>query len=130
MERGQQKTARERGVNSKDRDEVQGLGDKRVEFSKGRNEPESLQELLEKVVEKENLQRALSRVVNNGGASGVDGMTVKELPAFLKADWLRIKEELLAGSYQPRAVKRVEIPKPGGGVRRLGIPTVLDRLIQ
>ena len=87
--------------------------------------------MMEAVVERENMQRAYKRVVGNKGAAGVDGMTVMELKPFLQADWARIKEELLSGSYTPAPVLRVEIPKPGGkGVRKLGIPTVLDRLIQ
>ena len=77
-----------------------------------------------------NLFTALERVRRNGGAAGVDGMTVEELPEHLKAHWPSIREKLEAGSYQPSPVKRVEIPKPNGGVRMLGIPTVQDRLIQ
>ena len=77
-----------------------------------------------------NLRRALKRVRANKGSPGVDGMTIEELPAYLKEAWPRLKEELLAGTYQPQPVKRVEIPKPGGGVRQLGIPTVVDRFIQ
>ena len=77
-----------------------------------------------------NLRRALKRVRSNKGSPGVDGMTTRELPAYLKEAWPRLKEELLAGTYQPQPVKRVEIPKPGGGVRALGIPTVVDRFIQ
>ena len=77
-----------------------------------------------------NLFAALERVRRNGGAAGVDGMTVEELPEHLKAHWASIREKLEAGSYQPSPVKRVEIPKPNGGARLLGIPTVQDRLIQ
>jgi RNA-directed DNA polymerase len=85
---------------------------------------------MEHVVERTNLLAALARVKRNGGSPGVDGMTVEELPGYLKAHWPEIREALLAGRYQPQPVKRVEIPKPGGGVRKLGIPTVLDRFIQ
>jgi RNA-directed DNA polymerase len=85
---------------------------------------------MEGVVERENLRRALKRVQQNGGSPGVDGMTVKELPDYLRAHWPEIRERLLNGTYKPQPVKRVEIPKPGGGVRKLGIPTVLDRFIQ
>lgn len=67
---------------------------------------------------------------DNKGSPGIDGMTVGELPAYLKANWLRIREELLAGRYRPQPVRRVAIPKPGGGERELGIPTALDRFIQ
>ena len=82
------------------------------------------------VVERENMLAALKRVKANQGAAGIDGMTVDELPAYLREHWLRIKEELLTGRYVPSPVRLVEIPKPGGGLRPLGIPTVLDRLIQ
>jgi RNA-directed DNA polymerase len=86
--------------------------------------------LTELVVSRENMMAALARVVGNKGAAGIDQMTVAELKPFLKAQWPRIKEELLADRYQPQAVRGVEIPKSGGGVRLLGIPTVVDRLIQ
>lgn len=88
------------------------------------------EELWEKVFSRANLFAALERVQNNGGAAGVDGMSVKELPDHLKAHWLRIRAKLDEGKYQPSPVRRVEIPKAGGGVRQLGIPTVQDRLIQ
>jgi group II intron reverse transcriptase/maturase len=86
--------------------------------------------LMERIVEGGNLRRALKRVQQNEGSPGVDGQTVEELPAYLRDHWSAIRERLLMGRYQPSAVKRVEIPKPGGGVRQLGIPTVLDRFIQ
>jgi group II intron reverse transcriptase/maturase len=86
--------------------------------------------LMESVVEGGNLRRALKRVQQNEGSPGVDGLTVEELPAYLRAHWSTIRERLLTGRYQPSVVKRVEIPKPSGGVRVLGIPTVLDRFIQ
>lgn len=86
--------------------------------------------LMELVVERQSCLAALKRVKANKGSPGIDGMTVGELPAYLKANWLRIREDLLSGCYQPQAVKRVAIPKPGGGERELGIPTVLDRFIQ
>ena len=85
---------------------------------------------MEEVVERENLKEALKRVKANKGSPGVDGMTVHTLPDYLKAQWPAIREQLLSGTYKPQPVKRVEIPKPDGGVRKLGIPTVLDRLIQ
>src|SRR5690606_8294514 len=87
-------------------------------------------DLMEKVVERDNLIRALKRVRSNKGSPGIDGMRVEELPEYLRENWERIRAELLAGSYRPTAVRRQEIPKSGGGVRRLGIPTVLDRFIQ
>ena len=86
---------------------------------------------MEQVVRRENLLAAHARVVQNGGAPGVDGMTVDELMAHCREHWARIREQLLSGTYTPQPVRRVEIPKPeGGGVRMLGIPTVLDRFIQ
>jgi len=97
-------------------------------------ESESLmfgKELMEDICERNNLRAALTRVRRNRGSPGVDGMTVDELPEYLKAHWLAVKARLLEGRYQPRAVKRVEIPKPGGAEKRkLGIPCVLDRFIQ
>jgi RNA-directed DNA polymerase len=86
--------------------------------------------LMEEICDPGNLKRALQRVCQNQGDPGVDGMTVKALPGYLGNHWSQIRSQLLAGSYKPRAVKRVEISKPGGGTRKLGIPTVLDRLVQ
>jgi len=86
--------------------------------------------LMEEVCERENCKQALARVKANKGSPGVDGMTVHELPGYLKQHWPAIREQLLSGTYKPQPVKRVEIPKPDGGVRKLGIPTVLDRWIQ
>jgi len=86
--------------------------------------------LMELVCERQNLLAALKRVRQNKGSPGIDGMTVEALPAFLKVHWLRLREEILAGRYRPHPVKRLAIPKPGGGERELGIPTVLDRFIQ
>jgi RNA-directed DNA polymerase len=85
---------------------------------------------MEAVVERENMKVAYARVVSNRGAAGVDGMTVEDLKAHLVQHWPSIKEELLRGKYQPQPVLGVQIPKPGGGERQLGIPTVVDRLIQ
>ena len=86
--------------------------------------------LMEEVVRRENLVKALKRVQANKGSPGVDGMTVDELPGYLKEHWPRIRQELLGGTYRPQRVKQVLIPKPGGGTRKLGIPTVLDRFIE
>ena len=86
--------------------------------------------LLEQVVAQNNMRSALRRVERNKGAAGVDGMTAKKLRPYLMTHWRSLKQSLLDGSYRPSPVKRVEIPKPGGGVRLLGIPTVVDRLIQ
>jgi RNA-directed DNA polymerase len=88
------------------------------------------EQLMEEVCGRENCKQALARVKANKGSAGVDGMTVYELPEFLKQHWPAIREQLVRGTYKPQPVKRVEIPKPDGGVRKLGIPTVLDRFIQ
>jgi len=85
---------------------------------------------MEAVCERKNCLRALQRVKANKGSAGIDGMTVEELPGYLTQHWPVIREQLLRGTYQPQPVRRVEIPKPDGGVRQLGIPTVLDRFIQ
>lgn len=86
--------------------------------------------LMETVCERRNLLAALKRVRQNAGSPGIDGMTVEELSGYLRVHWPRLREELLAGRYQPQPVRRAAIPKPGGGERELGIPTVLDRFIQ
>lgn len=86
--------------------------------------------LMEVVCERRNCKQALARVKRNKGSAGIDGMTVEQLPAYLKQHWLTIRAQLLSGTYKPQPVKRVEIPKPEGGMRKLGIPTVLDRFIQ
>lgn len=86
--------------------------------------------LLEKVLERENVLTAYKRVKANGGAAGIDGMTVEELMPFCQTNWTRIREELLSGEYRPQPVRKVDIPKPDGGKRTLGIPTVMDRMIQ
>jgi len=87
-------------------------------------------ELMPAVLERGNLMRAYERVLRNKGAPGVDGMTVAELKPYLKTHWPAIREQLRVGRYRPSPVRKVELPKPGGGKRMLGIPTVLDRLIQ
>jgi RNA-directed DNA polymerase len=92
--------------------------------------PASTNRLMEEVCERENLKEALRRVKANKGSAGVDGMTVGGITDYLKQHWPAIREQLLNGTYEPKPVRRVEIPKPDGGVRKLGIPTVLDRLIQ
>lgn len=108
----------------------EGLGASSDTATRDNSEPEAKQ-LLEAVVERKNMWLALKQVERNSGAAGVDNMTVAQLRGYLREHWQRIKEELLAGSYQPQPVLKVEIPKPGGkGMRMLGIPTVLDRLLQ
>src|SRR5258706_2856006 len=97
------------------------------------NEPESpagTDRLMEEVCERENLKAALQRVKANKGSPGVDRMTVGELAGYLKQHWPAIRDQLLNGTYEPKPVRRVEIPKPDAGMRKLGIPTVLDRFIQ
>jgi RNA-directed DNA polymerase len=88
--------------------------------------------LMEEVLEPQNLNRAYRRILSNRGARtpGVDGMTVAQLKAYVQKHWPKIEAQLRAGTYRPLPVKRVEIPKPGGGVRKLGIPSALDRLLQ
>src|SRR5215468_1065176 len=101
------------------------------ETSRVRNEPEnpaSTDRIMEEICEWENLKEAMWRVKTNKGSAGIDGMTVDELPDYRAL--LVIRERLLRGTYKPQPVKRVEIPKPDGGVRKLGIPTALDRFIQ
>jgi RNA-directed DNA polymerase len=105
----------------------------RVESDKAVDEPESpadTTKLMEEVSTRWNLGEAYKRVRSNGGAPGVDGMTVEELPIYFRKHWPEIKAQLLEGTYKPKPVKKVEIPKPAGGTRQLGIPCVQDRLIQ
>lgn len=97
---------------------------------RGTESPAITEQLMEEVCGRENCKQALKRVKANKGSAGVDGMTVQQLPAYLKEYWPAIREQLLSGTYKPQPVRRVEIPKPDGGVRKLGIPTVLDRFIQ
>src|ERR1051325_2037759 len=90
----------------------------------------SSEDLLERILSPENLRQAWLRVKANGGAAGVDGMTIAQFPAFARQHWGKIRSRLLAGTYHPAPVRRVFIPKPNGDLRPLGIPTVLDRVIQ
>ena len=109
----------------------EGLGASSVTATRDNSEPEAGEQLLAAVVERKNMWLALKQVERNRGAAGVDNLTVEQLRVYLREHWPRIKEELLTGSYQPQPVLKVEIPKPGGkGMRMLGIPTVVDRLIQ
>ena len=96
----------------------------------GPERPANTNRLMEEVCERENLKAALRQVKANKGSPGVDGMTIVGITDYLKQHWPAIREQLLHGTYEPRPVRRVEIPKPDGGVRKLGIPTVLDRFIQ
>jgi len=92
--------------------------------------PAKTNRLMEEICERENLKEALRRVKSNQGSPGIDGMTVTELPDYLRQYWPMIREQLLNGTYEPKPVRRVEIPKPDGGMRMLGIQTVLDRFVQ
>jgi RNA-directed DNA polymerase len=96
----------------------------------GPESPASTDRLMEEVCARENLKEALRRVKANKGSAGVDGITVNGITDYLKQHWPAIRARLLNGTYEPKPVRRVEIPKPDGGVRKLGIPTVLDRFIQ
>jgi len=92
----------------------------------GPESPASTNRLMEEVCERENLKQALRQVKANKGSPGVDGMTVGGIADYLKQHWPAIREQLLSGTYEPKPVRRVEIPKPDGGVRKLGIPTVIS----
>jgi len=109
---------------------IVGGGTESLAAKRGTESPAETEQLMEEVVERENLREALRRVKANKGSPGVDGMTVHDVPGYLKEHWPTLREQLLRGTYKPQPVRRVEIPKPDGGVRKLGIPTVLDRLIQ
>lgn len=106
-----------------------GLGAEVGTAADGQTKAEGLRQM-DAVVERSNLWQAYERVLRNKGAAGVDGLTVFEFKAWLQQHWSSVKAALLAGDYLPAAIRKVEIPKPNGGVRTLGIPTVLDRLIQ
>ena len=107
-----------------------GEGTESLTAKRGTESPAIGELLMEEVCERENCEQALKRVKANKGSPGVDGMTVHELPGFLQQHWPVIREQLLSGTYKPQPVRRKEIPKPDGGVRKLGIPTVLDRFVQ
>lgn len=102
----------------------------RLESSESSSQPVRVDGLWEQVFSRDNLSRALRRVERNGGAAGVDGMTTEQLRPWLHTHWAEVNEQLDAGRYKPSPVRQVEIPKPDGGVRLLGVPTVLDRLVQ
>lgn len=105
-------------------------GGTETDMAKRRAESPAQEQLMEEVCERENCKQALARVKSNKGSPGIDGMTVEQLPGYLKEQWPAIREQLMSGTYRPHPVRRVEIPKPDGGVRKLGIPTLLDRFIQ
>ncbi len=128
-ERGRQPTL-DKGTTEQRKEVKLPEAEQSVEPSPVRDEGKSNVELWEQVWERENLVTALKRVERNGGAPGIDGMTVTALRLYLKEHWLEIREALESGAYKPSPVRRVEIAKPDGGVRLLGIPTVIDRLLQ
>lgn len=133
MDDQRQKTQMELAFGSAQRSEAPAVGKGGTESSVAAREserPAGTERLMEEVLERENLKEALRRVKSNHGSPGVDGMTVDALAGYLKEHWPHLREQLLSGRYRPRPVKRVEIPKPDGGTRQLGIPTVLDRFIQ
>jgi len=116
-----------------DQGETPVSGSKRAEPIVAKPAPESpalTEQLMEEVCDRENLERAWKRVRQNKGSPGVDGMTIENARDYLREHWPSIRSQLLEGTYQPKPVKRVEIPKPDGGVRKLGVPCVVDRLIQ
>jgi RNA-directed DNA polymerase len=119
--------SRSEGSGRKPREEEEGASNSTARKENVRPETE---QLMEAVVARENVLRAYRQVVSNGGSAGVDGMTVEQMKPYLQEHWVKIREQLLEGQYQPQAVRSVEIPKPQGGMRQLGIPTVVDRLIQ
>ena len=116
-----------------DRGEAPRRDAQEIEAAVATTEPESpasTQYLMEAICNPDNIEAALQSVVRNKGAPGIDGVTVKQLPSLLKARWPEIEEQLLQGRYQPQPVRRAQIPKPTGGMRNLGIPTTIDRVIQ
>src|SRR5215470_3831364 len=130
----QKNTQKNLDFNSTPTGEARAAGGEVTESFSARHAPEnpaSTNQLMEEVCGRENLKRALQRVKANKGSPGIDGMTVEELPGYLQQHWPAIREQLLSGTYAPQPVRRVEIAKPdGGGMRKLGIPTTLDRFVQ
>ena len=118
------------GCPREDRVEPEGTGEARSTATREHTEESGVESLFEKVLARDNLNSAFRRVVKNGGSAGVDGMKTTELLDYLKKEGEELLESLRNGKYKPKPVKRVEIPKPGGGVRLLGIPAVFDRMIQ
>jgi len=133
MSGSRQKTQRKLTRRSSERGEAPSAGTPGAEPIMAVAAPESpaaTTHLMEEVCERENLVRAWQRVRGNKGAPGVDGMTVEDAKSYLREHWPELRSQLLDGTYQPQPVRRVEIPKPDGGVRKLGVPCVVDRLIQ
>lgn len=132
MSRERQNTQRELSYRATGRGEASTPGDGETGIrAEVENEPPRYgNELMEEICKRSNIRTALDRVVSNKGAPGVDGMHVNQLRSHLNRHWPQVQEVLLAGKYKPLPVRRIEIPKPDGGVRLLGIPTVMDRLVQ
>ena len=133
MSEERQKIQYELAFPATQRSEAPGIvagGTEALAAKRGTESPAETERLMEEVVEGENLKEALRRVKANQGSPGVDGMTVHDLPGYLKQHWPAIREQLVSGTYKPQPVRRVDLPKPEGGVRKLGIPTVLDRFVQ
>src|SRR6266852_3054477 len=130
----QKNTKKYLDFNSTPTGEARTTGGEATESFSARHAPEnpaSKNQLMEEVCERENLKRALHKVKANKGSPGIDGMSVEELPGYLQQHWPAMREQLLSGTYAPKPVRRVEIAKPdGGGMRKLGIPTTLDRFVQ
>ena len=130
---GRQNVRPQPDLNPQPTGEARKAGCEATESRRAASDPESpagTLRLMEEICDRENLKAALQRVKVNKGSPGVDGMTVDELAGYLKQHWPAIRDQLLNGTYEPKPVRRVEIPKPDAGVRKLGIPTVLDRFIQ
>ena len=130
---GRQNVRQQLDLKSLPTGEARQAGSEATEPLRAERDPESsagTHQLMEEICERENLKAALHRVRTNKGSAGVDGMTVGELAGYLKQHWPVVRDQLLSGTYEPKPVRRVEIPKPDAGIRKLGIPTVLDRFVQ
>jgi RNA-directed DNA polymerase len=132
MDGKQQKIQMELAFPAEGRGEAPKIAGEGTEPFTAKSAPErpATERLMEEVCERENVSKALRRVISNKGGPGIDGMTVDKLRDYLLEHWPSLREQLIAGQYKPSAVKRVTIPKPDGGERKLGIPTALDRFIQ
>ena len=126
----QQRKQLELNLKFSDTDVIRDLSSEEFIASRLSESPTGQIRLMESICERNNMRRAIRRVIKNGGAPGVDGMTVRKIKRYLKRHWRKIEQALLDGTYLPMPVRQKEIGKPGGGVRLLGIPTVLDRVIQ
>ena len=126
----QQRKQLELNLKFSDTDVIRDLSSEEFIASRLSESPTGQIRLMESICERNNMRRAIRRVIKNGGAPGVDGMTVRKIKRYLKRHWRKIEQALVDGTYLPMPVRQKEIGKPGGGVRLLGIPTVLDRVIQ